>query len=669
MRGILWLAVVASVASPVGVTEAQTDQGWPRQQAGDGFVLTLYQPQVERWQDDRLDARAAIALQTESSAEPSYAVVSFTARTAVDKPDHVVLLEDVALRGTARLSSDEEAVLRQRLPDAVHHIALDRLQASLAAVDDEPAPATTRVRNEPPRIIVTTRPALLIPIDGAPALRRVPGTRLQRVINTRALLVHDPPHHRYYLYLGDCWMTAKRLDGLWAQLVVTPPAGLDRLRKDVEGSGLVDLFDDEDGKIRRRLERGTVPRVIVSTTPTELIELRGQPDLQEIPGTPLASVTNSDAAIFRPDGERDYYLLVSGRWYRSRTLIDGDWSFVAAPPKELATIPESHPKAWVRASLPGTAEAREAVLANGIPQTATVRRGPAQPVIGYDGEPRLVPIAGTSLRYVANSTTPVVRAGARWYVLSDGVWMVGDGPYGLWQVATSVPDEIYAIPPSSKLHHVRYARIYGVEPNLVHVGYLPGYLGSYVGETGTVVYGTGHDYAGWRGHAWFPAPTTFGAGMHWSLDGGWVAADGGEVLAGGRVHRPVQATSTLRARERSDLDHTDAYATWSPGLVTDDWEPVRVAMRQERVGHSVGANDVYAGRDGWVYRRDSIGWQRFAAEGWRRAEIGTRSASIGTRIFPSSLGELDREREARRLGSERWDRARSAGGVSAATSR
>ena len=49
------------------------------------------------------------------------------------------------------------------------------------------------VKNNPPAIIHSTTPALLVLVDGPPVLRRIPGLNVQRVINTRALIVNLGP--------------------------------------------------------------------------------------------------------------------------------------------------------------------------------------------------------------------------------------------------------------------------------------------------------------------------------------------------------------------------------------------------------------------------------------------------------------------------------------------
>ena len=52
------------------------DVAWPREvKAADGTVITVYQPQVERWQDNRLSGRAAVSVKPQGAPEPHYGVI------------------------------------------------------------------------------------------------------------------------------------------------------------------------------------------------------------------------------------------------------------------------------------------------------------------------------------------------------------------------------------------------------------------------------------------------------------------------------------------------------------------------------------------------------------------------------------------------------------------
>jgi hypothetical protein len=124
--------------------------------------------------------------------------------------------------------------------------------------------------------------------------------------------------------------------------------------------------------------------------------------------------------------------------------------------------------------------------------------------------PQFQPIAGTPLSYVVNAAAPIIRVdAASFFAVSGGVWFSATSLTGPWAVAASVPAVIYTIPAASPLHYVTYVRIYEATPQVVYVGYTPGYMGTVVSPAGTVVYGTGYAYTPWIGELWYPAPVTY----------------------------------------------------------------------------------------------------------------------------------------------------------------
>src|SRR6185503_3082125 len=164
------------------------------------------------------------------------------------------------------------------------------------------------------------------------------------------------------------------------------------------------------------------PTIYLSTIPAELIQTDGAPNLVPIEGTDLMQVQNSDNALFLGEGDQHYYVLLSGRWFQASTLV-GPWEFVPYKqlPGDFAKIPPTHPKANVLVSIPGTPQANEAVIANSIPQTATVQRHEAKLDVTYDGSPAFKPIAGTPLQYAVNTPAPVIEVNSRrFYSVENG---------------------------------------------------------------------------------------------------------------------------------------------------------------------------------------------------------------------------------------------------------
>ena len=621
---LIWPGLVGCTpAMPaVGALTADSDLNvdpWPRQLTSGDNTFSVFQPQYESWDQGRLSGRAAVAVENQVAPQPTYGVIWFTARTEVDKESRMVTLEDLTISKTDFPTAPDggaayAAALRQALSSQPLTIALDRLQAELELERVEKPGQAVEVKNDPPRIIVSQQPALLIRIDGQPVLRQVAGTGLLRVINTRVLLLFDQSAGRYYCWLMHRWVAAPQLEGPWAG-VADPPAALETAKAAATQSGQVDLLDNPAPDLKQLLQTGAVPALYVSTVPAEIIVLKGQPALAPIAATNILEVTNTDADLFLSTPEQAYYVLLSGRWFRAPSL-QGPWASVVSGqlPGDFARIPESHPKGAVLASVPGTPQARQAVIANDIPQTATISRSEAKLAVQYDGAPALKPIEGTPLQSVEDASVPVIRVDASaYYALQNGVWFVATSPAGPWAVATSVPSVLYTIPVNSPLHYVTYAYVYGTTPDVVYTGYTPGYLGTVVAPGPVVVYGTGYVYPAWAGTVWYPAPVTWG----WSpFDVGFGIDDFTDFAFGpywGGHHGWGWHGGCCWGWHHG-MPHVNVYNRWGDHVHLTR-HPAMEHLGDIR-GRRVGGADVYAGRDGHVYRRDGAGhWQEHTGGG------------------------------------------------------
>jgi hypothetical protein len=499
--------------APAGPADLDT---WPRTFTVTGATLDVYQPQIEKWQGNQLDFRAAVRATPSGGGSDAFGVVWGTARTEVNRPEHMVTLEDLDLtRSNFPTLSDKGDAYREnlekQLTGSTRTIALDRLQASLAASGAVQTNGVA-VRNDPPKIIVSYSPAILIPVSGQPVIKDVPNSDFQRVINTRALMLRKRGHDTWYLHVYDGWLSASEILGSWS-LATDTPKGIDELAKKLGADGKADLLDGEGAKTKPSLANG-VPTIHVSETTAELLVFKGPPDLQPVGNTELLQATNTTADVFVDSADNTYYVLISGRWFSTGTLDSGAWTYVASDklPADFKKIPPDSKAGVVLASVAGTPQAKEAVIANTIPQTATVKRdgGPSfAPTI--DGTPQWRPIESTSMEYVFNSETPIIRApDGTLFALSAGVWFTSRLVEGPWSIATSVPDVIYTIPPSSPVYFATYVHIYGYTPEVVYAGYTPGYLGTVVEPDGVVVYGTGYEYTPWVGDVYYAPPETYG---------------------------------------------------------------------------------------------------------------------------------------------------------------
>ena len=201
------------------------------------------------------------------------------------------------------------------------------------------------------------------------------------------------------------------------------------------------------------------------------------------------------------------FVLLAGRWYTSPSF-QGPWSYVSSAnlPADFSRIPPDSPAGRVLVSVAGTPQAQAALLDNSIPQSARVPlvNGPRFDA-HYTGPPQLSAIPGTPLQYVINAGAPTLRVDAQaWYALQAGIWFAAPSANGPWTIATLVPASIYAIPETSPIHHVTYARIHESTATEVYVGYTPGYIGAVQTRDGVVVDGTGYEHRAWIGSV-YPA--------------------------------------------------------------------------------------------------------------------------------------------------------------------
>ena len=512
--------------------KAALESKWPRTFTSGANTFTIYQPQVDKWMDNLIDFYCAVEMKAGKETVPKYGVVWIQARTEVDKVNRLVTLDQAKIsRVKFPVVPDKEpeltALLEKRLPGATKVISLDRLEAALE-IENE-AIKGVEVKNDPPKIIVATKPSLLVLIDGLQQMGAVPGLKLQSVINTRSTILYDNDKKLYYLRVKDWWLQAKGLEGPWEY--AKNLSGEMKKAEEViiqQNQSAEGQQTPEQPSLKgtgKKAEFAEVPAVHVVFGPTEMIETNGPPKYDRIAGIQLEFVSNTNGNIFRLGDE--HYILISGRWFKSGTP-EGPWAFVAAAdmPADFAKIPADSPKAAVLASVPGTPEAKEALIANSIPQTATITRSEAKLTVQYDGDATFVPIEGTSMSYAKNTSAAVIKISENEYYCAEaGVWFKGTSPQGPWEVTDTVPSQIYEIPPSSPLYNVTYVKVYDSTPDVVHVGYTPGYYGTVVSSsTKTVVYGTGWYYPPYISPiAWYGWPYTYGvgAGLTSSEETGW----------------------------------------------------------------------------------------------------------------------------------------------------
>jgi hypothetical protein len=565
-----------SQQSPAPANEAAKKLAWPRTFQGAGKTFAIHQPQIIAWDGDQISARSAVVVSDKTAKEAQYGAIWIEARTDVDKPARVVTLNELKIT-KAVFPQDKSAetvyleAIRTRVGDATRVVALDQLEANLAANESARA-AAVEIKNDPPLIIFATKPTLLVLIDGEPAPREVKGsagTKLMRVVNTRALVLLDESTGRYYLHAMQRWVSAPSALGPWED-AKNAPAELEVVKASLKDDKSVDLLNPSDPTTAPK----QMPAVLSSTTPAELIQTTGEPQYERVPGTNLMFASNTDSALFKHTLTQQHYVLVSGRWFASSDL-KSPWAYVPGKelPADFMKIPPDGPKANVLVSVPGTPQAHEAAIANSIPQTAAVKISEAKLTVTYDGAPKFAALAGTKgLMYATNCALPVIRLDSdqTCWCVENGVWFTAKAPTGPWVVATSVPGIIYTIPASNPLHYVTYVRVYGIGPDVVYVGYTPGYFGTCVTPDGVVVYGTGYSYPAYVGTVWVGYPPTYGygAGFSYGSSSGFAFGFTAGVMIGGCWGSPYWGPCYGHGYSNIDINSSNVYTNRRGGVTT-----------------------------------------------------------------------------------------------------
>jgi hypothetical protein len=493
------------------------DPGWPRKLVKPGGVVIIYQPQVDDWQNFQdMKWRQAFQL-TPTGGKEIVGAASFESATEVNTDTHTVLMFNIRVLNTyfpsqdPATSSQLDQLLRTFVPQTVN-ASLDRIIAYMPKPDSVP---TVNLKNDPPFIFVSYSPAILVGIDGEPVLSEIPKTSLKFVVNTMWPLFFDTSSSQYFLLVNNIWLGASDLHGPWARVTKLPK----------EFSKLPDsgkFADALKAVPPPQVANAILPQVFYSTVPSEVILFDGQPTYTQIPGTQLVYANNTDSPVFVYNPTQTYYYLAAGRWFSAQRLT-GPWTFASLNlPPDFANIPLSSPASAILASVPGTTQAKDAVLIAQIPTTMLLNptTAAAQAKVTYTGGPHFEPIEGTSLQYATNTPDKVIQVGDVYYLCLQGVWFMSTSPMGPWTTANSVPQVIYTIPPSSPVYNVTYVTQVTTSDGYVQSSYTAGYLGAFVmgAAVGAIVTsGTGYYYPPYIGYpaygyaVYHPYPTPYGA--------------------------------------------------------------------------------------------------------------------------------------------------------------
>ncbi|MCL1050046.1 carbohydrate-binding family V/XII [Shewanella abyssi] len=483
---------------------------WPQEVTEKEGTIVVYQPQPESLSGNILQGRAAMSLELIDRDDPIFGAFWFSAR--IDTNADSATVRDVKVtqvRWPESTAADEQRfteVVEKALGSSSFNISMERLSASLANAKQEKQ-SLENINNDAPNIIFRQQLSVLLSFDGTPQFREIENSPYERALNTPFAVARNKQTKKLYLSSGTFWYTADNPMGPW-QVTQYPP------------EDLVNMIPKSDDATPTK--SSAAPAVIAVNTATELVATDGKPRWKSLTEGKLLYVSNTETAWIREVASADMYLLLSGRWFQAKKEA-GPWAFVRADklPASFNDIPPGSDIGGLRVSVAGTTEADQAMLDAQIPQTAAIKRSEAKLTVAYDGEPKFDAIPGTKVAYGINTATQVLKINGQYYAVDNAVWFVASAAKGPWKVADNVPtDEIAKIPPSSPVYNTTYVEIYDSTPEVVYVGYTPGYMWSYP-YYGVPVYGTGWYYPPYWGRYYYPRPPTWGLHVGYNPWTGW----------------------------------------------------------------------------------------------------------------------------------------------------
>jgi hypothetical protein len=667
MRYAKVFATVAAMLLTWSALVSAQDPGWPRTHSRPEGTLVIYQPQVDDWKNfTSITWRQAFQL-TPAGGKQVVGAATFKGTTAVNNDTHMVAIYEIQVTNTYFPSLDPakspqmDRLLRSFVPPVVS-ISLERV---VAYVPKTNSVKTVPLKNDPPFIFVSYSPAILLGVDGKPVLANLEHTDLQFVVNTTWPLFLDKKNSNYYLLVNDIWLRASDLHGPWSR-VTQLPGDFGK----VPNSGK--FVEVKKAVPPPAVSNPVIPKVFYSTVPAEVILFGGNPTYTNIPGTQLVYANNTNSPVFVYGPTQTYYYLAAGRWFSASSLA-GPWTFATLNlPQDFSRIPLSSPASSVLSSVPGTSEAKDAVLIAQIPTTMILNPTAAakQANVTYSGTPQFAPIEGTSLYYATNTADKVIKVGDVYYLCLQGVWFMSPNAQGPWTTASSVPQVIYTIPPSSPVYNVTYVTQTTTSNGDIQSSYTAGYMGAFVmgAAVGAIVAsGTGYYYPP---YIWYPAygypvyrpyPMAYGAMPYYNTRTGAYGYSQTAYGPYGSATRAAQynpytgtyargaSASTAYGRQsvgQAYNPYTGTYAAshqgasptaqWGQSYVsqgnrsayTQHYSTAQgtVASAQGSQGGraygtssaygntAVGKNssgDLYAGHDGNVYKNTGSGWQKY----------------------------------------------------------
>lgn len=539
------MTVLAQDAAPnaPAATSAPAPAGeWPQVARDGSDTITIYQPQFETLDGALVTMSAGIVVSRASDDGGTVAVdgmAHLSAHAVAGEVPGELEINAITCRAATLAGSADDA-FASRLTGMLRGAAFTVDRTTLVqdmGLQNAHLASTDGLSFAPPRFISASVPAVLVSIHGEPILAPLGSTGWSSVRNT-AFVVLRAPDDRWFVEVGSgigstgAWMSADALAGDYSKCDAPPAEVVSALGTP---PSMPSQLEGEAPAVAA--PASALPRkVFVATDPAVLIAIDGAPKFSDAaPG--VYEVTNANCLLLGTSSPKEWWTLQAGRWFHAAPGAPWTYASPKEVPASFSQLAATGRLAAARASVPGTSESKAAVVAAQEIRTITVKADAACKV-SFAGTPAFTAVGGTGeaalVEYATNASQPVLSVGGRFYCCDSAVWFSASTAGGPWSVTASVPDAIYAIPPSCPDYPATYVEVYGSTRNpttdaleTVTFGFTSGYLGTYMVD-GTPVYGTGYAYppSSTSADGYQATPQTYGADATYDNQSGTYAPSG-----------------------------------------------------------------------------------------------------------------------------------------------
>jgi len=528
-------------------------------------------------------------------------------------------------------------------PADIADLAAQAADAQKKGDKDTPDEDGTEAAN-PPKIAVATEPTELIVSEGKPSFKAVAGAgaSLLSMENTESDVLLDVPTQNYYALLSGRWFRSKRLDGSsWAYVAPDKlPASFAKIPPDSDAgdmrASVAGTDEAEDALLDAQIPQTTA----VKRADAKLaVQYDGEPSFVPIEGTKTEYAINTPTSVLRIAGR--YYACDNAVWYVADAPT-GPWGLAdSVPSDDIDQIPPSVPVYNVK----------YVRVYDSTPDEVYYGYTP-----GYEG---CYPWGGTVVWGTGWYYRPWVGSAYWWPRPHTWGFHAHYTPWSGWGFGSSWSYPFFNVSHGwggffRPVGWGRPARFGGVGGG----GYRRGWFGPGGYRPPTVI--ANHYWGNRPGGIRPPGWNRPGAGVGAGLRQGMVRP--GRPVIGFRppvkdIH-PVKAQNNIYGR--------------LPERVRDvPRPPSRNASRPSDRG-----NNVYAGKNGEVYRKTKDGWQQRDKDAWRGAGGAAKPADRSPAARPAMPNarpitrpapvpqapprqELNRDFQARQRGearSQSWSR-------------